>query len=162
MRTTIFKTLLSDFSRVILFPKDTLYLGGLNAVHRELQTSLGEEYNLFEHFVLNQDLLHFYASLHPQYSVNLFTTDIIQNHPLLRPKLEIVFENIFAANDYGLDKKNPTAYSFIAEKLAVLPEEVVFIDDQEGNIEAAKQAGMATVLYDNNNDVIRRVTALLV
>ena len=94
--------------------------------------------------------------------MNLFTTDIIQNHPLVRPQLELVFENIFSANDHGLNKKDPGAYQFVADKLKVKPQSIIYVDDQVGNIEAAKSAGMKTLLYTENDDeVITQISSLL-
>jgi FMN phosphatase YigB (HAD superfamily) len=158
----MYSTILSDFSRVIIKPKDKDYAGALNAIHRALTRKFGEKYNMFEYFEINEKLIDFYASLKEDYSVNRFTTDMIQNHPLIRPRLESVFSNIFAANDYGLSKKDPSAYSFIADKLAVKLEQVIYIDDQEANAEAARRAGMTVLHYtDNDNEIIGQVSLLL-
>lgn len=158
----MYTTILSDFSRVIIKPKDKSYSGALNPVHREMTAKFGEQYDVFEYFELNKRLLDFYQSLKAKYSVNLFTTDIIQNHPLVRPQLELVFENIFSANDYKLNKKDPLAYLFVADKLKTQPENVIYIDDQVGNIEAAKEAGMTTLHYtDDDREIIEHVSSLL-
>lgn len=160
--TNMYTTILSDFSRVIIKAKDKSYLGALNPVHRELTAKFGEQYDVFEYFELNTKLLDFYKSLKSKYSLNLFTTDVIQNHPLVRPQLELVFENIFSANDHNLHKKDSAAYLFVVDKLKTQPENVIYIDDQMGNIEAAKKAGMTTIHYaDNDNETIEQISLLL-
>ena len=163
MLQSTYTTILSDFSRVIIKPKDKNYSGALNPIHRELTEKFGQSYNLFDHFEINDRLLDFYKSLKANYSINLFTTDIIQNHPQIRPELEGVFENIFAANDLGLNKKEPAAYLFLCKKMDVRPASVIYIDDQLGNIEAAKAAGekdkdQFTLLKKEHDELTEKVT----
>lgn len=146
-------SILSDFSRTVLHPKDRDYTGGLNTLHKKLGEELGEKYHVLDHFVFNTELTDFYRSL-TDISVNLFTTDIIQNHPHIRPELEAVFENIFAANDLGLSKKDPNAYLFVAQKLNISPSKIVYVDDQHANNEAARAAGMNIVHFDGNTPAV--------
>ena len=78
------------------------------------------------------------------------------------PRLEPIFENIFSANTLGLSKKEPSAYLFIAEKLRVRPESIVYIDDQIKNVEAAQEAGLSALHYtDNDDEIIKEVSLLL-
>ena len=156
------ESILSDFSRVLLKPKDENYKESLNTLHRQLSEELGHEYPAADHFVFNDELLDFYASLKGQYPLHLFTTDIIQNHPHIRPKLDAVFDNIISASEHGLSKKDPAAYRFISDMIKKEPMEIVFIDDQLSNLEAAKSAGMKTVHYqDDNERAIHDIKALL-
>ena len=74
----MYTTIISDFSRVIIKPKDKNYSGALNLMHRDLTEKFGENYNVFEYFELNSKLLDFFKSMRGKYSVNLFTTDIIK------------------------------------------------------------------------------------
>ena len=154
--------LLSDFSRVLLVPRDRAYIGGLNALHKRLLAELKGTYQILDYYELNEELLDFYKSLKAKYPVNLFTTDIIQNHPEIRARLKPVFDYIFAANDLGLSKKDPQAYIFIANKLHLDPHEIVYVDDQLTNVEAANKAGLTAFQYDNDNqEMIAKIKALL-
>ncbi len=139
-------TILSDFSRVILNPKDKNYTGTLNGLHKELSEK-NENYSFFDHFEFNDEILNVYRQLKTKYSVNVFTTGTIQNRPEVRQVIDSIFDNIYTAKDFGLDKKLPEAYLFIAKKLNKKPSEILFIDDQEKNIEAAKEAGLSTIHY---------------
>ncbi len=139
-------TILSDFSRVILNPKDKNYNGTLNGLHKELSVK-EENYPFFNHFEFNDEVLNLYRHLKTKYSVNVFTTGTIQNRPEVRLVIDPIFEHIYTAKDFGLDKKLPEAYLFIANKLNKKPGEILFIDDQEKNIEAAKKAVLNTILY---------------
>ena len=70
------KTLLFDFSRVLLHPTDKTYKGSLNNLHRELKDN--ESYYLFNYFELNQELLDYLKTVKNKFELCIFTTDIIQ------------------------------------------------------------------------------------
>lgn len=147
------KVLLFDFSRVLLHPTDKTYAGSLNNLHRELKDQ--ESYYLFNYFELNEELLKFVKSLMGKYKLCIFTTDIIQNDPLIREKIDPIFSRIYSANELGISKKDPGSYKFIAKDMKVLPGEIFFTDDTENNIEAANTAGVKTHLYISNKDLIQ-------
>jgi len=146
-------TILSDFSRVILNPKDKNYTGTLNGLHKELSEK-NENYPFFDYFEFNDEILNVYRQLKTKYSVNIFTTGTIQNTPEVRQVIDPIFEHIYTAKDFGLDKKQPEAYLFIAKKLNKKPSEILFIDDQQANIDAAKKAGLNTILYTDFQETI--------
>ena len=139
-------TILSDFSFVILFPKDKKYRGKLNDLNTDLTNKLGK-YNFFEYFELNSDLLEFYKSLKSRYSINIFTSGNIQNNEEVRKVINPFFEKIYTAKEFNLEKNKPQAYKIIAKKLNKEPGEIIFIDDQKENVQAAQEAGLKTVLY---------------
>jgi len=140
--------ILSDFSRVILNPKDKNYKGTLNGLYKELQQK-NIPFNFFDYFEFNDEILKWYVQLKDKLSINLFTTGTIQNAKEVKQKIDLIFENIFSAQEYGLDKKKPQAYEFIANKLQKSPNQILYIDDKLENLEAAKQAGLETWHYDN-------------
>lgn len=147
------KVLLFDFSRVLLHPTDQTFSGSLNKLHRELKDQ--ESYYLFNYFELNKELLDSLKSLKNKFKLCIFTTDIIQNDPLIREQIDPLFSKIYSASELGISKKDPESYKFIAGDLKVLPEEIFFTDDTESNIEAAKSVGVKTQLYLSNDDLIQ-------
>lgn len=151
------KTLLFDFSRVLLHPTDKTFSGSLNQLHRELKDN--ESYYLFNYFELNEELLEFLKTLKGKFELCIFTTDIIQNDPLIREKIDPIFSKIFSANELGITKKDPESYKFIAEDLGKKPEEIFFTDDTERNIGAAEEAGFKTLLYLNNKELINALNS---
>lgn len=146
-------TLLSDFSRVLLFPIDKNYSGGLNALNKQLIEELGIQYPFFNYFELNSDLLELYKQLKNKYSINIFTSDTIQDRAEVREILNPIFSKVFSAKDYDLNKRESSSYSFLADKLGRNPNEILYIDDQFENISAAKEAGLTTIQYINNFDI---------
>jgi len=139
------KAIVSDFSRVILFPKDSIYEGSLNSLHKE--KSLLSNYNPLDYFNLNTELLDFYKSQKEKVNLYIFTTDSIQDAPEFKPFLEPIFTKIFSALKMGFSKKDPEAYKLITRELGCDPCEIIYIDDAVENIEAASAVGIKVVLY---------------
>lgn len=146
-------TLLFDFSNVLLFAKDPTYTGTMNGLHKELSAQ-NPNYDFFEYFTLNNDILDYLKTWKQHVSLNIFTTDVVQKKTEVKKILDEIFEQTLAANDYGLSKKDPRAYLFIAGQLKKFPKEIVFIDDTLANLQAAEQAGYNTYQYTNNKDLI--------
>jgi HAD superfamily hydrolase (TIGR01549 family) len=154
------KALVSDFSRVLLLPKDTSYLGGLNALHKIL--SGNDDYNLESHFELNQELLDFYKTLgDKKINLYIFTTGSIQEHSLLESKIKNVFKQVFRSVNLGFEKTDILAYKTISRKIGVNPEEILYIDDNHRNVNTAKEAGMKTIKYESNEQAIKEIRELL-
>lgn len=57
----------------------------------------------------------------------------------------------------GYGKKDSDSYLWIANDLGVEVGELVFIDDSVENIEAAKQAGLQTIHFISNEDLINKL-----
>ena len=142
-------TILTDFSRVLLLPKDSSYTGKLNRLHKELSEK-DPHYPFFDHFVLNEDLLNFYKNLKTKFSLHIFTTGTIQDHPEVRKMIDPIFDNVFSAEEFSLHKNAPHAYNFIARKINKSPNEIIFVDDKRQNLEAAEKVGVTTILYRGN------------
>lgn len=51
--------------------------------------------------------------------------------------------------EIGYEKPNPKAYEILLSELKLPSEEVLFIDDQKENIEAAKKLGFDTILFQS-------------
>ncbi len=53
-----------------------------------------------------------------------------------------LFDTVVLSSEVGVTKPSREAYELAAQRLGLLPEECIMIDDLERNIEGAKQAGM--------------------
>src|SRR3989304_7756421 len=144
-------TLLFDFSYVLLFPKDSHYMGKLNALHKEL--SQKPNYVFFDHYVLNNELLDYLKNLKEKYILAICTTGTIQNVPEVRSELDKVFSKVFSSADIGYVKSDSEAYLYVAKQLGVEPKDILFIDDQEENVLAAKTAGLSVIRYTLNKEL---------
>lgn len=157
-QNSMITNILFDFSRVILFPKDENYKGMLNDLYRKI---IEEKSPFLSYFKFNEELLDFLKPLKEKYHLSIYTTDIIQKDPEVKKILDPIFEEIFAANDLGISKKDPQGYLVIASKLNVKPEQILFIDDGEINIQAAKQAGLQTIRYLSNEQLFNCLESML-
>ena len=153
------KTIISDFSRVIFFAKDNSYQGSLNGLYQ--RSFKKENYNIFDYFKINTELLDFYASLKNSCSIYIFTSELIQEDPQFEPYLQPVFNGIYSAAKIGLSKNNKESYKKILQEISVKPEEAIYMDDKMENIEAAKSAGLHAFQYVDNEDLFAKCKSII-
>ena len=135
------KTLLFDFSNVLLFTKDTVEFSGRTKIDPI--------------FVLNQPLLDYISNLELKRAIFTATTKIYD--PAIKAHLTPVFHQFFTTEEIGLDKTSPAAYLSVIEKLKADPAEVMFIDDSPINVASARQAGLSAQTYQNNQQIIELI-----
>ncbi len=133
-------TLLFDLSNTILFPKDKTYVGSLNKLHQDLLKK-DPNYDFSAYFELDQELVNYLETLADEFTLAMFTSETIQNHPAIRPQLDTLFSSIISGTETGHSKKDPNAYHFLAQFLGVQTYDILFIDDNPECTAAAKTAG---------------------
>lgn len=69
-------------------------------------------------------------------------------------------EEVFVSADIGLAKPDPAYFIYVLEKLNILAEETVFIDDNEENILAAKNMGINTILFRGDKNLVESLGKL--
>jgi len=151
--------LLFDFSWVLMFPRDRFYAGEINKLHDQLSNK--PDYKFFDNFVLNEPLLDYLKKIKPAVSLNIFTAGHVQDLPEVRKKLDPVFEKIYSKRGIEIEKTDPRAYKFIAKDLGKDVDEILFIDDTEKNVEAAKKAGLQTIVYKSNGQLFKKLDKIL-
>ena len=151
------KAIIFDFSRVLLFPRDESYRGGLNARHDEFSRSEG--YRFEDHFALNDELLRVAAELKDRYDLYIFTTGHIQNVPEVQEQIGSIFKRIISVEDIPFGKNDPRGYSHVLGELGLKPEEVLYIDDSSANTEVAGQAGISCIQFENNEQLLDSLKA---
>lgn len=157
----MFKMLLSDFSRVLLFPVDGNYSGSLNELHATRVADAS--YTFFDTFSLNTQLLDWMAQVKQtrHLKIGMFTSETIQEYPVLQPFLSPVFDVVFSARKLGLSKSDPQAYSNLCAQLNILPSETIYIDDAIPNVAAATLAGLHGVQFTATETAVAHLEALL-
>lgn len=63
--------------------------------------------------------------------------------------LKDYFDGVFSTCDIGCDKKEPEFFHYVFQKLGLKPEEIMFFDDSQTNVENARSLGIEAYLYDN-------------
>jgi epoxide hydrolase-like predicted phosphatase len=60
-----------------------------------------------------------------------------------------IFDEVFLSYEAGMRKPEPEIYIYALKKLELKPEEVIFIDNQIENTEAAEKLGIKSILFEN-------------
>jgi FMN phosphatase YigB (HAD superfamily) len=152
-------TIISDFSHVIIFPKDGLYKGSLNSLYGGVSNANG--FNFFDYYYLNEELLQFFRSLVGKYRLVIYTTGELQNDPAIKETIEQVFPKIFTVKDTSFPKSDAQGYTKLLEILNVQAGEAIFLDDAAENIVAAKSAGIRAIEYSGNEDAVAAIKTTL-
>lgn len=113
--------------------------------------------------VRNQKLLNYSQELRKKYKIGLLSNaspGSIDKYftPHERTKY---FDAFVVSSEVDLIKPWPEMFMFISDKLGVLPNEVVFIDDNPLNCDGARKVGMQAILYESFNDLRLRLDKLL-
>ena len=62
-------------------------------------------------------------------------------------------DELFLSCELGLAKPAPAVFAEVTRRLAVAPEEILFVDDNPANVEAARAAGWDAVVYVSNDQL---------
>ncbi len=97
------------------------------------------------------------------YRMGLLTNNVLEWAPRWRAMLpmEELFDDVVDSAVVGMRKPDPRIYALTAERLGVSAEEIVFLDDFESNCVAAREAGWHAIRFDENEQVIGELDALL-
>ncbi|MEQ4209884.1 HAD family phosphatase [Actinopolymorpha sp. B9G3] len=112
---------------------------------------------------LDEELLAYAASLRPRYQ-----TAIISNSGSGAREVEearygfsTYFDPIIYSHEVGLLKPDPRIYALACDRLGLVPEEMVFLDDSQVCVDGARAFGMHGVLHESTATSIRAIDALL-
>jgi len=71
------------------------------------------------------------------------------------------FDHIYNSYDLGKGKRDPTLFSDVVNDLKLQPAEVLFIDDNEGNVQRARDMGLVAMQYVDHKTLIAELEQLL-
>jgi putative hydrolase of the HAD superfamily len=98
------------------------------------------------------------------YRMAILTNNVREWEELWRSKLPLdqIFEVIVDSAWVGMRKPDPRIYTLTLEKLGGLePEACLFVDDNELNVEAARELGMTAVQFHSNDQAIPEIRTAL-
>lgn len=97
-----------------------------------------------ENNVANEELFDYMRTqLKPQYSIGMLSNAAEDwTHTLFAPEDVALFDTVVLSRDVGASKPDPRMYQAVCDRLGVLPEEALFIDDIEAYAAAARECGM--------------------
>ncbi|MFA6511809.1 MAG: HAD-IA family hydrolase [Patescibacteria group bacterium] len=141
-----------DFSRTLLFPKDTTYTGGLNKRYAEVKEK--PNFVFTDYFTFNDELITYLESHQDAWTVHILSSKVIQDDPAVQKHIGHLFLNIYSALRIGKKKTDPELYRIVSEKINEQPGHVCYVDDKQKNLSAASSAGMMAIHYTNNTQLI--------
>jgi len=143
----------------------------LKSLSAELSLQLGREVELhgfgeryFEHLHPNDEMIDYMRGLREQgYKLAICTNNVREWERLWRAKLPVdeIFDAVVDSAFVGSRKPERRIYELTLERLGVQPTQAVFIDDIELNCDAARELHMQAVWFQNNEQAIAELEALL-
>jgi len=102
-------------------------------------------------FGLRENMLKIAKFLKSEYKLALLTNQIRDwlSEMIKKYKLNDVFDTIVISDEVKLAKPDPRIYQIVLERMGLKPEQCLFIDDKEENIEAARKLKIKTILFEN-------------
>lgn len=103
---------------------------------------------------LNQKVADFIESNNGKYKFVILSAAFNDLRPWLTKKgINKYFELVQTTGEAGFSKSDVEFYGLALERLKLDPGEVVFIDDVESYVEAARQIGIRASLYNEDMDL---------
>ena len=113
--------------------------------------------------VVNYELIDFIENkLKNKYKVGLLTNIPRSLIERIIPEKLNIFDLVFISSDLKLIKPSKEIFEVAIQKSGYQPNEILFIDDGEKNIEVAKSLGISVILYKDFPSFISELQKLLV
>ncbi len=128
----------------------TLYSKILGVSQKKIEELFDNLYR--KNVIENEELYKFVLGLKTRgYAIGVLSTQFHLSKNILMPKKYYEdFDALEISCDDGLKKPDPKCFLSILEKLNIKPEESVFIDDKQENLDAAEKLGMKSLIFKNN------------
>jgi len=111
----------------------------------------------------NAELIRYFASLRQRCQTAIISNSFVgaREREQERYDFESVCELIVYSHEVGVAKPDRRIFELACERLAVSPEDCIFVDDVTENIEAASDFGMRVVHFRDNEQTIRELETAL-
>lgn len=107
------------------------------------------ERQIYDAIRLHQDVLGIMKRLHAHYKVGILTNaDDDEIKQIVRHySLSGYFDGLLVSSAVGVIKPEPEIFELACEQLEVAPEEAVFVDDNQINVDGAERVGLTGILF---------------
>jgi putative hydrolase of the HAD superfamily len=111
---------------------------------------------------LNEELATYIWALRPRIQVVALTNNWSFGRTLIeRRGITGLFDLIVSSAEEGVKKPHSRIYEIMLERLGIIPEEAVFVDDSAENIEAARALGIHSIQFCSTEQTILELDVLL-
>jgi epoxide hydrolase-like predicted phosphatase len=158
----IFKSYMKDFMKGTISEVD--YWQALRVKYNlVIEDSISDEFKKWKGLAANQQVLELVRRSKEQGLKTAVFSNVIE------PTYNVIdqagyydlFDDVIASCKVGLVKPEMEIYSLALERLGARPEESIFIDDKQSNLEPANALGVTTVLAVSAEQIIHDVHDLL-
>lgn len=139
-----------------------MYAGALGLDEQQADEMMAELWDAYCG-ELDVELRDFAASLRPAYTTAILSNsaDGARREEQRRYGFEQLVDVIVYSHEVGLAKPDPAVFRLTEQRLGVHPHEIVFLDDQERHVQAARRIGWRAVHHRSTAESIREITELL-
>jgi epoxide hydrolase-like predicted phosphatase len=101
--------------------------------------------------LLDHHLVEFIKGLRETYTTALLSNAWDNLRALLKDfwKIEDIFDHFFISAELGIAKPDPDIFHLVIDTLKQDPEEIIFIDDFQENVDGAREAGIHAIHFHN-------------
>lgn len=119
----------------------------------------GEDTEIDSYIVPVEGTLDIARALSGKYRTAILSNDSQEMGALRRRKFgfDSIFDPIVISGYFGVKKPDARIYNILLEKLDTRPEECLFIDNNQGNLDGARSAGIKTILFENAGQLKREL-----
>ncbi len=112
---------------------------------------------------LNVELSEYLRSLRPQYQTAILSNSFVgaRRKEQERYHFDELCDLIIYSHEVGMSKPDRRIYELTCERLGVQPAEIIFLDDQEPNLVAAREFGMQAILFQETRQAIADIQTCL-
>src|SRR3984957_10784153 len=111
----------------------------------------------------NTELIEYARRLRPRYRTGILSNSFVgaREREQKAYGFEDLVDELVYSHECALSKPDPRSYALVCARLDVEPARVVFVDDNEENVEGARLAGLHAVLHTDNAKSISGIEELL-
>jgi len=112
---------------------------------------------------LNVELAAYFSSLRPRYRTALLSNSFVgaRTREQQRYHFDQLTDLIIYSHEVGIAKPDRRIYELTCERLEVQPAQMIFLDDNEGHLKAAREFGIHAILFQNTLQAIADIEAVL-
>jgi putative hydrolase of the HAD superfamily len=112
---------------------------------------------------LNVELTEYFRSLRPQVQTAILSNSFVgaRRKEQERYHFDEMCDLIIYSHEVGMSKPDRRIYELTCERLGVQPAEIVFLDDYEPCIVAAREFGMQAILFQETSQAIADIQTCL-
>jgi putative hydrolase of the HAD superfamily len=112
---------------------------------------------------LNTGLTAYFAGLRPAYRTGIISNSFVgaREREQERYGFGQLTDVIIYSHEAGISKPDPRIYHLACDRLAIRPEEMIFLDDVEANVAAARNLGAHGILFTSTAQAIEDIESSL-